>query len=260
VSKGAHRFTRKDKIEQDKTVHHKEKFVTEEPKQTAAQKLVAQTKNQALQLKYQNEGRKVIWAIGAAGSGKSFLAAHHAAEQLRKKQIERIVLVRPNVSTGKSLGMLPGDLNMKLSVFFTQTLAHLSTFMGKGFCHYALEKGTIYMQSLEHMRGLSIDNAVVIAEEVQNMTSDEFEMLLSRLGDNCQLILTGDQKQTDLKADSGLLHTVNLINKTVEDRPAYMTEEDLNELEFNTGVVNYTMHDVVRSGLCRAFVKMYHHN
>lgn len=260
MSNSAHRNTRKKKIENEVPPVHKDKFNVEEPSHTVAQKLTAATKNQALQLKYQNEGRKVVFAIGAAGSGKSFLAAHHAAEQLRKKEISQIILVRPNVSAGKSLGMLPGDLDSKLSVFFTQTLEHLSKFMGKGFCKYALEKGIIRMQSMEHMRGLSIENAIVIAEEVQNMTFDDLEMSLSRIGENCQFLLTGDQKQTDLKADSGLMKTVTRILETINTNPEYMNDEDMQELKSNIGVVNYTMDDVVRSGLCKAFVKMYHHN
>lgn len=260
MSKQATRHTRKSKIEQELPPVHKDKFQEVVPSQTVAQKLTAQTKNQALQLKYQNEGRKVIFAIGAAGSGKSFLAAYHAAEQLRKKQVDQIILLRPNVSAGKSLGMLPGSLEEKLSVFFTQTLSHLSLFMGKGFMKYALDKGIVRMQSMEHLRGLSISDAVVICEESQNLTEDELEMTLSRIGDNCQIIFTGDQKQTDLKFNSGLMKTVDLITKTIDDQPEYMTDEDLDELEHNIGVVNYTMQDVVRSGLCKSFVKMYHHN
>lgn len=260
MSKSAVRHTRKKKIEQEIPPIHKDKFSEQEPSQQVAQKLTAQTKNQALQLKYQNEGRKVVFAIGSAGSGKSFLAAHHAAEQLRKKTVNQIILVRPNVSAGKSLGMLPGDLDAKLSVFFTQTIDHLGKFMGKGFCKYALDKGIIRMQSMEHMRGLSIENAIVIAEEVQNMTADDLEMTLSRIGENCQFIFTGDQSQTDLKADSGLMKTVTTIIETINNPPAYMSEEDMHEMQSNVGVVNYTTHDIVRSGLCKAFVKMYHHN
>lgn len=260
MSKNATRFTRKTKVEQEIPPVHKDKFVEVVPAQSIAPKVVAQTDNQRLQLKYQSEGRKVVFAIGAAGSGKSFLAASHAAEMLRKKKVEQIILVRPNVSTGKSLGMLPGDLDAKLSVFFTQTLDHLASFMGKGFCKYALDKGIIRMQSMEHMRGLSISNAIVIAEETQNMTRDDLEMTLSRIGDNCQILFTGDQKQTDLKSMSGLVATVTTIIDTINNSPDYMSDEDMEELKSNIGVVNYTMEDVVRSGLCKAFVKMYHHN
>lgn len=260
MSNGAKRFTRKKKVEQELPAVHKEKFDVVVPSHQVAQKLLAQTENQALQLKYQQEGRKVVFAIGAAGSGKSFLAAYHAAEQLRKKHVEKIILLRPNVSAGKTLGMLPGTLEEKLSVFFTQTLDHLSKFMGKGFTKYALDKGLIQMQSMEHLRGLSIENAVVISEESQNMTADDLEMTLSRIGDNCQFIFTGDQKQTDLKYNSGLMSTVSMILNTIDKAPSYMTEEDMYELDHNIGVVNYTMQDVVRSGLCKSFVKMYHHN
>lgn len=260
MSNNAQRNTRKKKIANEVPPVRKDKFNEQEPSQKVAQKLVAATPNQTKQIKYQSEGRKVIFAIGAAGSGKSFLAAHHASEQLRKNHIEQIILLRPNVSAGKSLGMLPGSLEEKLSVFFTQTVDHLCKFAGKSFIDYALRIGKVRMQSMEHLRGLSIENAVVICEESQNLTEDELEMTLSRIGDNCQIIFTGDQKQTDLKFNSGLMKTVELIQKTIEEQPYYMEDEDLNQLESNIGVINYTMQDVVRSGLCKSFVKMYHHN
>jgi phosphate starvation-inducible protein PhoH len=259
MSKNAVRHTRKTKIEQAAPVVHKDKFV-EEPTQILPPKLLPKTAKQGLQLKYLQEGRQVVWAIGASGSGKSIIAAYHAAEQLRKKKIDKIILVRANVSVGKSLGATPGTLTEKLLPFFTQTLIHLSGFMGKGFSKYALDKGVITMQSLEHFRGHSVENAFVILEEGQNLDFAELEMVLTRLGDGSQLCVTGDQKQTDLKSNSGLVKTIQLIDKMIDQQPEYMDDGDLYQLEKNIGVVNYTVDDVVRSGLCRAFVKMYHNN
>lgn len=122
------RMTRRAKIENDIAPTYKEKFV--QPEKLA--KFIPKTEKQALQLKYLQQGRPVVWAIGAAGTGKSMTAAYHASQQYLNHKIDKIVLIRANVSVGKSLGMLPGTLEEKLGVFFTQTVEHLKKFMGKG--------------------------------------------------------------------------------------------------------------------------------
>jgi phosphate starvation-inducible PhoH-like protein len=211
-------------------------------------------------LQFLQEGRQVVFAIGSAGTGKSFLAAYHGSELLRNKKIDKIFLVRANVSTGKSNGALPGTLEEKLLPFFKQTLEHLGKFMGKGFLGYCLTSKKVEMLSVEHIRGMSIENALVIVEESQNLTKDELEAILTRIGDGCQLVLTGDQKQNDLKGKSGLMDTIELIENSLDKLPDYLSDEDLHCMEQNMGVVTFTPEDVVRSGLCRAFVKMYYHN
>ena len=263
MSKSATRHIRKTrglKIEQGEQVVHKPKFDAEDDSvQSNTPRMEAANTNQKLLISYLREGRKVCIAQGSAGCGKSFVAAWHAADMLKKKKVENIVLVRANVSVGKSLGALPGTLEDKLSVFFTQTIEHLSHFIGKGFCKYAQDKGIIRMQSIEHMRGMSISNSICIIEESQNLSFSELEMIFSRIGENTQFILTGDQKQTDLHGKSGLGETIKMINKAVEDQPDYLSDEDLDQLEHNVGVVTFTPSDVVRSGICKAFVQLYNH-
>lgn len=249
------RTTRRSKVNEGQPHVIKEKFVQER-----TVKFTPQTEKQSKQLKYMQEGRAVVFAIGAAGTGKSITAAYHAAQQLMQNKIDKILLIRANVAVGKSLGMLPGTLDEKLGVFFTQTVEHLKKFMGKGRVENELRNKTISYQSIEHLRGHSIENAFVLIEEAQNLTAEELEMILSRIGDNSQFVFTGDQKQTDLKMNSGMMKTISLIQNTIEQEPEHLADEDLDQLEQNIGVVQYTMEDVVRSGLCKAFVKMYHHS
>jgi phosphate starvation-inducible PhoH-like protein len=243
----------------------KEKFVdaavsdTGSATQPVMPRLEPSNQNQRILLGYLREGRKVVIAQGSAGCGKSYVAAYHAANLMKQKKVDKIILVRANVSVGKSLGMLPGTLSEKLLPFFAQTLAHLTTFMGKGFVTYCQHRELIVMQSIEHMRGLSIENAFVIVEESQGLTASEFEMILSRIGDGCQMVFTGDEKQSDIKGVNGLSSTIEMINKAVEDQPDYLTDEDLTELDENVGVVIFTPDDVVRSGLCKAFVRLYYY-
>lgn len=251
------RMTRREKVGEVVPVVHGEVIV---PKQQQPIRLDPANPRQKQLLAFLRDGRQVVFAQGSAGSGKSMVATFHAAEQLRLKKIDKIYLVRANVSTGKSLGMLPGDLDSKLVVFFKQTLTHLAKFMGQSFLTYCLEKKVVEMLSIEHMRGTSLEDCLVICEESQNLLADEMEMLLSRIGKNCQLVMTGDQKQNDLKGNSGLIRTISLIEKTLADMPDHLNDEDLYCMEQNIGIVTFTPDDVVRSGLCRAFVKMYHYS
>lgn len=226
---------------------------------SAAIKLEPSNANQKQMLSYLREGRKVVIAQGSAGTGKSYIAAYHGATLMRQKRIDKIVLVRANVSVGKSLGMLPGTIEEKLAPFFTQTIAHLETFMGRGHVKYCLEKSTIVMQSMEHMRGHSVENALIIVEESQGITSDEFEMILTRIGEGTQIIFTGDQRQSDLKGVHGLSSTIAMIEKALDDEPEYLSDDELDEFHNNIGIVTFTPDDVVRSGICKAFVKLYYY-
>lgn len=204
--------------------------------------------------------KPVNFLTGSAGTGKSLLAAHRAAVLFQSKQIRKIFLVRPAVSVGKSIGLLPGEIKEKLAPYFAQTLAHLAKFMSPGDLQYALEKNLIEMKPVEYLRGMSFEDCFVIAEEVQNFTEEEMEMMLTRIGDNCGIVFTGDTKQHDLKGDSGLDTTLKLIEKTLQGHPEYMNGEDMDALDDGIGVVKFRPEDVVRSGLTRAFVKMYFHN
>lgn len=222
--------------------------------------LSAKTPNQKLALSYLNSGTPIVLLTGSAGTGKSLLAAYRAATQLRNKSIDKVILMRPAVATGKSIGLLPGEVNEKLGPYFRQTLIHLGRFLGQGHMTYALEKGQIEMFPVEYARGNSFENCIVIAEEAQNFDAAEFEMMFTRLGENCQMIFTGDTKQHDLKGDSGLKTTLKLISHVREYQPFYLDDSDYDHIMDDIGIVEFKPEDVVRSGLTRAFVKLYYNN
>lgn len=229
-------------------------------RQAPIPKLEAKNNNQRLALAMMREGRSVIFLAGSAGVGKSMLAAFHAATLLKSKKIEKVFLVRPAVPVGKSIGMIPGDIPAKLQPYFAQTLAHLSKFLGTGYLKYCLEKEIIEMKPSEYLRGMSFEGCCVIAEESQDYTKDEFEMILTRMGDNSTLIFTGDEKQHDLRGVSGLEITLDLLKRMEDDQPEYLLDEDLDTMASCIGIVRFTPNDVVRSGLTRAFVKVYYNN
>lgn len=223
-------------------------------------KFEAANQNQKVALAMLKAGKTVLFLTGSAGVGKSMIAAYHASCQLKQKKIQKVYLVRPAVVVGKSIGLLPGDVKEKLTPYFAQTVAHLEKFMGYGFLQYCLEKDVIEMKPVEYLRGMSFENALVVAEECQNFTKEEMEMMLTRMGDNATIIFTGDQKQHDLRGNSGLEETLQLLNKMTSSAPHYLNHEDLNEIDEGVGMVQFTPDDVVRSGLTKAFVKIYYNN
>jgi len=232
----------------------------EAPKQQAVPKLEPKNQNQKTALGYLTSGTPVVFLTGSAGTGKSMLAAYRAASLLRSKKINKVYLVRPAVAVGKSIGLLPGEVKEKLAPYFAQTLVHLEKFLGKGYLTYCLEKGVIEMKPVEYLRGMSFEDCMVIAEEVQNFTAEEMEMMLTRIGENCTIVFTGDTKQHDLKGVSGLQKTIDLLHRILQGHPEYMSHDDMDELDDGVGIVQFKPEDVVRSGLTKAFVKLYYHN
>lgn len=230
------------------------------PQMAQVTRLEALNPRQKTAIQLLKRGTPITFLTGSAGTGKSMIAAEHLASRFRAKTIEKAYLVRPAVGTGKSIGLLPGEIEEKMAPYFAQTVAHIETFLGKGFTKYLLDKKAIEMKPAEYIRGMSMENCVVIVEESQNFTHEEFEMMITRLGENCQMIFTGDQKQNDLRQDSGLKTTIALFNRMLQTHPEYLTSEDMDSLDEGVGIVQFTPDDVVRSGLTRAFVKVYYHN
>lgn len=223
-------------------------------------KLTAMNQNQKTAIAYLKSGKVVTLLTGSAGTGKSIIAAEHLASLLNTKRITKLYLVRAAVAVGKSIGLLPGEIEDKLAPYFAQTIAHLRKFIKPGDLQCHLEKKVIEMKPVEYLRGMSFDDCAVLIEEAQNLTHEEMEMILTRIGENCQVIFTGDTKQNDLRTESGLKTTVELFSRMLQTQPNYLTDEDLDELDDNFGVVTFTPNDVVRSGLTRAFVKTYYFN
>lgn len=256
---------RRNKVELELVKPVKDKFLAEAREIEAQQqapvlKFVPATSNQKKAVAMLRAGVKVLFLQGSSGTGKSMLAAWWASCLMKEKKVEKIYLVRPSVATGKTAGYLPGTEHEKLLPFFAQTLTHLGTFMGQGYLNYCVEKELIELKSGEYLRGRSFQDCVVLVEEAQNFTDSDLEMVLTRMGKDATLLLTGDTKQNDLRGASGLGTTIELINKMIAQQPDYLNDEDLESLESFVGSVEFMPEDCVRSGLTRAFVKMYYNN
>lgn len=185
------------------------------------------------------QSNDIIFGIGSAGTGKTYVAASYAAEQLYYRKINKIVLTRPNIETGRSLGFLPGSLEEKYLPYLEPFDGVFHHTLGKGFYDYCLKSKAIEPKPLGFMRGMTFDNCIVLLDEAQNCTKTELKMILSRIGRNCKIIVSGDIDQTDIK-DSGLLDAVNRL-----------------EHIDNIDVVRFIDSDIVRSKMCKQIILAY---
>ena len=181
----------------------------------------------------------IVFGVGAAGTGKTYIAAWYAASELFHKKVDKIILTRPNIETGKSLGFLPGTLEEKYAPYLDPFEAVLVKALGKGFYEYALKSKAIDPRPLGFLRGATFENAVVLVDECQQMNKAEFLVLLSRIGKNCKVILSGDPQQSDIN-DSGLLDAIKRL-------------DGLPGIE----IVRFLDSDIVRSKMCKQIIIAY---
>ena len=182
----------------------------------------------------------IVFGIGSAGTGKTFIAASYAASELFHKRIKKVILTRPNVETGRGLGFLPGSLEEKYAPYLLPFDAIFSKALGRGFYEYCLKNKDIEPTPVGFLRGTTFEDCIVLVDEAQNLTKEEMKMLLSRIGKNCKMLFSGDECQSDIGDDSGLLDAVERL----QDIPGIEIIEFLDE-------------DIVRSKLCKAIIMAY---
>lgn len=183
-----------------------------------------------------------IIVLGPSGTGKTYIAATYAANQYINRRISKIIITRPAVSVGKSLGALPGTMEEKFGPWLSPVVSVLEEQLGKGVVETGIKNGNIQMAPLEYMRGSSFKDAFVLADECQNLDVAQFKMLVTRIGDNCKLVMNGDIRQSDIKEQSGLSKAIHLAKK------------------YNIGaaVVEFGLEDVVRSDICKQWLEAFY--
>ncbi|MEC9457198.1 MAG: PhoH family protein [Candidatus Neomarinimicrobiota bacterium] len=184
----------------------------------------------------------IVFAMGPAGTGKTFLAIAFAVAALDRHEADRIVLCRPAVEAGESLGFLPGDLKEKVDPYFAPIYDALNYMLPQNRLRKLLENKTIEVAPLAYMRGRTLDNAFMILDEAQNAAIMQMKMFLTRLGNGSRAIVTGDMTQIDLqrKTDSGLVQVVKILQNV--DGIGFVTLDDA---------------DVVRHPLVRKIILAY---
>lgn len=159
------------------------------------------------------DANDLLFAVGPAGSGKTYTAIALAVRALKEKQVRRIILTRPAVEAGEKLGFLPGDMKEKLDPYLQPLYDALNDMIPPAKLAKYLEEGTVQIAPLAYMRGRTLDNAFVILDEAQNTTLSQIKMFLTRMGRNARFIVTGDVTQIDLpkKEDSGLVRAMRFL-------------------------------------------------
>jgi phosphate starvation-inducible PhoH-like protein len=183
---------------------------------------------------------RITFGIGPAGTGKTWLAAALAAEQLSAGKIQSIVVTRPAIEAGENLGFMPGDLEEKYQPYFRPVRDALEERLGAGPLEYYLKAGIIEARPLAFLRGATLSNAWVIADEMQNATPAQMKLFLTRIGENSTFIVNGDISQQDIEGKSGL-------------------EDAIRRLDGLPGlrIVRFTMDDIVRDGMCQLVAMRY---
>ena len=182
-----------------------------------------------------------VFVLGPAGTGKTYVTATVASDLYTTKQIDKIVITRPHVAVGKELGFLKGDLTEKTMPWALPVLDVLEKHLGKGTVETGIKNGNIEMAPLALMRGRSFDNAFIIVDETQNITTHELKMLLTRVGEESTIVLNGDVQQSDLKEADGLSKVIHLAKKHMLPVP----------------IIEFGVEDIVRSDICAQWVKVF---
>ena len=182
-----------------------------------------------------------VIVLGPAGTGKTWIAATHAADLFRNRQIDKIILTRPNVPCGRSLGYFPGTLEDKFAPWAVPVADAIKERIGKAAYEIALKNGAIELVPFEVMRGRSWKNAFVLLDEAQNSTLPEIKTFLTRIGEECTVVINGDVSQCDLDQASGLRTAIHLIKSQMLPVP----------------VIEFSRDDIVRSGACAMWVRAF---
>lgn len=188
----------------------------------------AKTLNQKRLVEFMNI-KDMVFAIGPAGTGKTYTGVALAVKALKDKQVRRIILTRPAVEAGENLGFLPGDLNEKLDPYMQPLYDALRDMIPKETLQSYIEKGTIQIAPLAFMRGRTLDNAFVILDEAQNSTHSQMKMFLTRMGKNAKFMITGDPGQIDLpkRMISGLKEALLILKNTNGIGIVYLDDKDV---------------------------------
>ncbi|WP_422451860.1 PhoH family protein [Endozoicomonas sp. ALC066] len=182
----------------------------------------------------------VIFALGCAGTGKTYMASVRAAEWLSSGKKNNVAIIRPNVSCGPSLGYRPGTMEDKMAEWIAPIRSHLNNLLGKSHVSNLLSNERISVHPIETVRGCTFDNTLIILDEAQNCTYEQLKALLTRIGKWSLMIVNGDTGQTDLKQFSGLSKVVNMAE--------FYTDAD---------IITFTQEDIMRSDECAKWIRAF---
>lgn len=206
--------------------HTKRRATRSKTQQKTLTPLRAQTENQK---KYIESiiNNHVIFCSGPSGSGKSFIASGMASHSLHKGEVEKIIISRPLICTGKDIGSLPGELSDKIAPYLLPMQENLKYFLTQVFYGHYFNNDQIQYKPLEVMRGATFHNSIMILDEAQNCTLEQIKMFITRMGENSKVIINGDIKQTDIKNKSGLEIVIEKLKHINGVQACHLTYDDI---------------------------------
>ena len=186
------------------------------------------------------QNKQIVFAIGPAGTGKTFLAVAAAVSQLLENKFDRIILSRPAVEAGEKLGFLPGDLKDKVDPYLRPLYDSLYDLMPSDIALRKIQSSEIEIAPLAFMRGRTLNNSFVILDEAQNATHNQIKMFLTRCGKNSRMVVTGDPSQTDLsrRSDSGLIRSIKILSNIDGVSVINFGQKDIVRDEMVTKIIN----------------------
>jgi len=187
-------------------------------------------------LKLNDTNKMIIFAIGPAGTGKTMLGVQWAIDQLKYGSADKVIITRPAVSVDEQHGFLPGDLNQKMEPWTKPIFDVFSENFNAREIENFVREGVIETSPLAYMRGRTFKNSVIIADEMQNATPSQMKMLLTRLGQNSKMVVTGDLQQADRPSTNGLLEFLQLYNNFENHRYVDIVQFDINDVERHEAV------------------------
>lgn len=182
----------------------------------------------------------IVFGTGSAGTGKTYIAAMYAAEQIFYRNVDKIILTRPNVEAGPSLGFLPGELEEKYAPYLEPFADVFKRALGVSFYEMLLKSKKIEPIPIGFLRGKTFDNCIVLVDESQNVDPKCMELILGRIGENSKIIFSGDTAQKDIAGPSGIEDALKVL-------------QGVQGIE----VVNFVSNDIVRSPMCKKIIKAY---
>jgi phosphate starvation-inducible protein PhoH and related proteins len=234
------RKTRKEKAQAGTQRVIKEKFMEQREEAAKAKPLLPMNDKQRKYIELLNE-KPIVVATGYAGTSKTYVPTVMAADLYKLGQINKIIITRPAVSTSKSVGYTSGDFSTKMAMWLGSVIPILKERLGAAMLEIAIDSNDIEFQPLETVKGLSLNNTWLLVEESSDLTKDEVIKIVTRMGKNSKLVLSGDIRQSELKGDSGLVWLTKFIER-------HNMQDTFGHIDFND------INDIVRSDAVRKFI------
>lgn len=203
-----------------------------------------------------NDAVPIVFAVGSAGTGKTLISCHYAISQLLDEKYDKVIITRPAVSVDEELGFLPGDVQKKMKPWLQPLYDNFQKYVDHAELKQLMKDEVIEICPLAFMRGRTFDNAVIIADEMQNSTSNQMKMLLTRIGENSKLLVNGDMSQSDNPTRNGLHDFISRYRNYKNNKNMHQKDKKDDEIK----VIEFADADIQRNPVIETVLTFYNHD